>query len=108
MSLIDPSRTTTPRMRQPTIPTGLKLGSFSVFNASSGTALADVTPEDDSIHVYYGGSNDSILGKVDDSNSGWYDSAFSQSGMTGSQVAAIIWVLTAGWIYICLSSSHNL
>ncbi|KAH1900823.1 hypothetical protein KXV74_005720 [Aspergillus fumigatus] len=92
----------------PTIPTGLKLGSFSVFNASSGTALADVTPEDDSIHVYYGGSNDSILGKVDDSNSGWYDSAFSQSGMTGSQVAAIIWVLTAGWIYVCLSSSHNL
>jgi hypothetical protein len=75
---------------------GKKPGSFSVPNASPGTALAVTTTEDDSIHVYYGDSNKSILEKVHDANSGWYDGAFSQSGMPGSQIAAINWGTGSG------------
>ncbi|GFF71431.1 fungal fucose-specific lectin [Aspergillus lentulus] len=65
--------------------------SFSVPNANPGTALAVTTTEVDNIHVYYGVSGNSIPKKVHDSNSGWYDGAFSQSGMPGSQAAAINW-----------------
>ncbi|KAF4247759.1 hypothetical protein CNMCM8980_006982 [Aspergillus fumigatiaffinis] len=65
--------------------------------ALPGTAIAvrSFSQPNHVIRVYFQDPQNNLIemypGEVHDANSGWYDGAFSQSGMPGSQVAAINW-----------------